>query len=79
MLLLLISPPPPYFHTSSSDPEELRTSELAQQTLTDFIHSLISQCLTCVRKKLEKEVCVHTMVLVVTKFTGHIESYCFHL
>ena len=40
------------------DPEELKVSDVAQRTLIDFINSLMSQCLTSVRVKLEKEVCV---------------------
>ena len=40
----------------STDPEELKTSEVAQQTLCGFIHSLMAQCLASVGKKLEKEV-----------------------
>jgi hypothetical protein len=64
-------------HLMSSDPEEMKTSELAQQTLTDFIHSLISKCLTCVKKKLEKE-SVHLdsgqLVKAVDKLSGKLQA-----
>ena len=41
---------------TSTEKEELKRSEVAQQTLCEFIHSLMAQCLANVRRKLEKEV-----------------------
>ncbi|CAI8052278.1 Vacuolar protein sorting-associated protein 51 homolog [Geodia barretti] len=64
-------------HLMSTEKEELKRSEVAQQTLCEFIHSLMAQCLANVRRKLEKE-SVHLdsgqLVKAVDKLSGKLQA-----
>lgn len=40
-----------------SDPEQQKVAEVAQQTLTDFVQTLVRRCLHTMEERLKREVC----------------------
>ena len=51
-------PPPPTYHGNNhhSDPEQQKVAEVAQQSLTDFVQTLVGGCLQTMLQRLKKEV-----------------------